>query len=251
MQKVSVEKVSKVGKVPKVSKTPDITLEELLEAGCHFGHQVRRWNPKMAQYIYGEREGIHIFDLAKTRAMLLEAYEAVRDVAAGGGVILFVGTKRQAQDLVVQTAKDVGMPYIAARWLGGTLTNFEQINRSIKKLKEMKGKRDSGEYKEYTKLERLLIDREIGKLERVLGGISDMGKVPDMMFIVDTHEEATAVREAQRMGIPVVGITDTNSDPTKIEYPIPANDDAVKSVSYLLEVIGQAVKDGKNSNKSN
>lgn len=232
-------------------KKINITLEELLEAGCHFGHQIRRWNPKMAQYIYGEREGIHIFDLAKTREMLLEAYEAVRDVAASGGVILFVGTKRQAQDLVVQTAKKVGMPYIASRWLGGTLTNFEQINRSIKKLKEMKEKRDSGEYKEYTKLERLLIDREIGKLERVLGGISDMGKVPDMIFIVDTHEEATAVREAQRIGIPVVGITDTNSDPTKIDYPIPANDDAVKSVSYILGVVEQAVKDGKNSNKSN
>lgn len=230
-------------------KTIDITLEELLEAGCHFGHQIRRWNPKMAQYIYGEREGIHIFDLAKTREMLLEACQAIRETVEKGEVILFVGTKRQAQDLVVQTAKGVGMPYIASRWLGGMLTNFEQISRSIKKLKEMKEKQESGEYKEYTKLERLLIDREIGKLERVLGGISEMKKIPDMMFIVDTHEEATAVREAQRMGVPVVGITDTNSDPTKINYPIPANDDAVKSISYILGVVGQAIEEGQKKSK--
>lgn len=232
-------------------KKIDTTLEELLEAGCHFGHQVKRWNPQMAPYIYGEKEGVHIFDLAKTREALLEAYEAVKKTVSEGGIILLVGTKRQAKEIVEAAAKNVGMPYLTTRWLGGALTNFEQIKRSIKKLKDLKEGREAGKYDSYTKRERLLMDREIASLERVFGGIVDMGKLPDMIFLVSIHEEATAVREAVKMGIPVVGIVDTNADPRPIEYPIPANDDAVKSVSLVVDTIAKAVEDGKNSNKSN
>ncbi|MAG59522.1 30S ribosomal protein S2 [Candidatus Woesebacteria bacterium] len=223
----------------------NITLEELLEAGSHFGHQIKRWNPKMDSFIYGAREGVHIFDLAKTREMLVAACAALRDKAAEGGTILFVGTKRQAKDLVTQTAEKVGMPYMTSRWLGGMLTNFEQIGKSIKKLDEMKKKRAAGEYKGRTKKERLLIDREIASLERVFGGVANLGRLPDMLFIVDTHEEHTAVREAARLGIPVVGVVDTNADPTDVDYPIPANDDAVKSVSLILDAVEKAVEEGK------
>lgn len=235
----------------KVSKALDITLEELLEAGCHFGHQVKRWNPKMAPYIYGDKDGVHIFDLAKTREGLLEAYEAVKKTVSEGGIVLFVGTKRQAKEIAEEAAKKVGMPYLTTRWLGGALTNFEQIKKSIKKLSDLKEGLKTGKYDGYTKRERLLMDREIASLERVFGGIVDMGKLPDMIFLASVHEEATAVREAVRMKVPVVGITDTNADPKPIDYPIPANDDAVKSVSLIVDVIVKAVEDGKSSNKSN
>lgn len=228
----------------------DITLEELLEAGCHFGHQVRRWNPKMAPYIYGAREGVHIFDLAKTREGLLSAAEAVRKIAEEGGTILFVGTKRQAKDIVKDAALRVGMPYVAARWLGGTLTNFEQIHRSVKNLLEMKKAREAGEYKEYTKHERLLLDRKIEELERKFGGLVDLKKLPEMLFVVDTHQERPTVLEARRKEIPVVGIVDTNSDPTEVDWPIPANDDAVKSVALIVEFITKAVEEGL-KNKAN
>ncbi len=231
--------------VKKVSKAPDITLEALLEAGCHFGHQVKRWNPKMAPYIYGDKDGVHIFDLAKTREGLLEAYEAVQKTIAEGGIILFVGTKRQAKEVVEESAKKVGVPYLTTRWPGGALTNFEQIKKSIKRLFDLKADRETGKYNSYTKRERLLIDREISSLERVFGGIVDMGKLPDMIFLASVHEEATAVREAVRVGIPIVGIVDTNADPKPIDYPIPANDDAVKSVSLIVDIITKAVEEGQ------
>ncbi|MBI2007235.1 MAG: 30S ribosomal protein S2 [Candidatus Blackburnbacteria bacterium] len=227
----------------------DITLEELLEAGCHFGHQVRRWNPKMAQYIYGEREGVHIFDLAKTREGLLEAAEAVRKIAEAGGVILFVGTKRQVRDIIRDSAVRVGMPYVSERWLGGTLTNFEQIKRSTDSLARMKKEREAGEYQEYTKHERLLLDRKIAELERKFGGIAALAKLPDMLFIVDTHQEEKTVFEAQKMGVPIVGIVDTNGDPARIDYPIPANDDAVKSASLIVEFITKAIESGLKARK--
>lgn len=231
--------------VKKAIETFDVTLEELLEAGCHFGHESKRWNPKMAEYIYTEREGVHVFDLAKTREGLLTAYKAVAEMVASGGTVLFVGAKRQAKDLVRDAALRVGMPYVTVRWLGGTLTNFEQMRRSIKKLTQMKVEREEGKFKDRTKLEQLLIDREIAKLERLFGGIASLQKLPDMLFIVGTHEEATAVREAVRMGIPICGITDTNSDPTIIDYPIPANDDAVKSIGLIVGVVEKAVEEGK------
>lgn len=223
----------------------DITLEELLEAGCHFGHQVRRWNPKMAPYIYGAREGVHIFDLAKTREGLLSAAEAVRKVAGEGGTILFVGTKRQAKDIVQDAAVRVGMPYVTTRWLGGTLTNFEQIRRSVDNFLEMKRTREAGGYGEYTKHERLLLDRKIEELERKFGGLVGLEKLPEMLFIVDTHEERSAVLEALQKEISIVGIVDTNSDPTEVDWAIAANDDAVKSIALIVEFIMKAVEEGK------
>lgn len=223
----------------------DITLEELLEAGCHFGHQVRRWNPKMAPYIYGAREGVHIFDLAKTKEGLLAAGEAARKVIEEGGVILFVGTKRQAKDIALDAAIKVGMPRVTGRWLGGTLTNFDQIKRSTERLLEMKKAREAGEYKNYTKHERLLLDRKIDELERKFGGLVGLAKLPDALFIIDTHEEEKTVLEAIRMGVPVIGVVDTNSDPSLVDYPIPANDDAVKSIALIVEFITKAVEQGK------
>lgn len=234
--------------VRQSSPQVDITLEELLEAGCHFGHQVRRWNPKMAPYIYGAREGVHIFDLAKTREGLLGAAEAVRKLASEGGVILFVGTKKQIRDIVRDAAARVGAPYVSERWLGGTLTNFEQIKRSTDNLARMKKEREAGEYQEYTKHERLLLDRKIAELERKFGGIAALTKIPDMLFVLDTHQEEKTVLEAQKMGVPVVGVVDTNADPAKIDYPIPANDDAVKSVALIVEFITKAVEEGKTLN---
>lgn len=222
-----------------------VTLEQLLEAGSHFGHQVRRWNPKMAPYIYAQNDGVHVFDLAKTKAFLEEACETVKKTASEGGIILFVATKRQAKDLVTEAAQSTGMPYVSTRWLGGMLTNFDQIKRSVKKLADLKKSRDSGEFDEYTKHERLLLDREIGSLDRMLGGVSSLNKLPDIIFVLDTHEEATAVREANKVGVPVVGVVDTNGDPQIVDYPIPANDDAVKSITLIVNAITEAVKEGQ------
>lgn len=222
-----------------------ITLEQLLEAGAHFGHQTKRWNPKMASYIYASHNGVHIFDLAKTREALLEAGEIIRKTVETGGVVLFVGTKRQAKEFVTEAAKKVGMPYVTNRWLGGMLTNFEQIRKSVKKLEDLRKGRTSGEFDQYTKKERLLLDREIARLERILGGVEGLKKLPDLMFVVDTHEEKSAVHEANRLNIPVVGIVDTNADPTTINYPVPANDDAVRSISLLVDFIREAVEEGQ------
>lgn len=230
--------------------TFDVSLEDLLEAGAHFGHQVRRWNPKMKPYIFDAREGIHIFDLARTREALLEAAEAVKKTVAEGGVVLFVGTKRQARELVAVAAQKVGMPYFTNRWPGGFLTNFEQIERSIKKMVELKQSREAGEFKTYTKRERLLIDRRISKLERAFGGVQNVRELPNMLFVVDTKKEATAVKEAVKKGLAIVGIVDTNADPTLVDWPIPANDDAVKSISVILDVVVGAIEEGKKKAKT-
>jgi small subunit ribosomal protein S2 len=223
----------------------NITLEELLEAGSHFGHQVRRWNPKMAPYIYAQNEGVHVFDLAKTREALIEACTILTTASKEGKVILFVGTKRQARELVEQAAKNTGMPYVVTRWVGGLLTNFEQMRRSVKKLQDMKKGMEDGTYDDRTKRERLLMDRDIAKLERIFGGVTSLTKMPDYLFIVDTKEEATAVFEAKKLGIPVIGIVDTNADPTIIDYPIPANDDAVKSLGLLIGAGEKAILEGQ------
>ena len=222
-----------------------VTLEQLLEAGAHLGHEAKKWNPKMAEYIYATQAGIHVFDLTKTKESLEEALIALGQKAAEGKIILFVGTKRQAKDIIKETAEKLGMPYIVTRWLGGTLTNFNQILISIRKLKDMKKAREGGEYNKYTKKERLLKDKEILKLEHFLGGIIELTKTPDMLFIVDTAKEKIAVDEAYRMGIPVVGIVDTNGDPDKVEYPIPANDDAAKSISLIVSLVAKAIEKGK------
>jgi small subunit ribosomal protein S2 len=217
------------------NKKTDVTLEELLAVGAHFGHQVRRWNPKMEEYIFGEKEGVHVFDLAKTKEALLEALEVIQKAAKEGKVILFVGTKKQAKDKVKEVAQAAGMPYVDLRWLGGTLTNFEQMQRSVKHLSEMKKKWQEGEYEKLTKKERLLIEREIAKMEKKFGGIAQMTALPDLLVIIDTKREAGAVREAKMKGIETVGIVDTNADPTEVTYPVPMNDDATKAVEFVLD----------------
>lgn len=223
----------------------DITLQQLLEAGCHFGHQTIRWNPKMKPYIFAAREGVHIFDLAKTKEGLEAAVAFAKALSASGGKILFVGTKRQAQEIVEAVAKKAGMPYMVKRWLGGTITNWEQIKQSRDKMVEMKRAQEAGEYKSYTKKEQLLFDREIAKLERFLGGLVGMENLPEAIFIVDVKKEIAAALEAQRRGIKVIGVVDTNSDPDLADFVIPANDDAVKSIGLVVEAIGEAVEEGK------
>jgi len=222
----------------------EVTLKELLEAGAHFGHQARRWNPKMKKYIYGERGGVHILDLVQTKQGLDEAVEYVKKMVGEGKVILFVGTKRQAAGIVKDRAVAVGMPYLTQRWVGGLLTNWQEISKRIRKLHEMKEKREKGEYKVYTKKEQLLLDREIAKLDKFLGGVAALEKLPDALFVVDTHREEVAVLEANRMGIPVVGIVDTNADPEKIDYIIPSNDDAVKAVELIVRSVAEAIESG-------
>lgn len=219
----------------------NVSLEKLLEAGAHFGHQTKRWNPKMGEYIYGVKDGISIFDLVKTKEGLEKALEVLAKASKDNQLILFVGTKRQVKDKVKEVALAVNSPFINERWLGGTLTNFEQIKSSVKKLETMKREREAGDYKEFTKKERLLIDRDIEKLEKMVGGLVLLGRVPDMMFIVDTHKEGSAVKEALKMGVPVVGIVDTNADPTDITYPIPMNDDASAALEYVLNLIQETM----------
>lgn len=223
----------------------NISLEQLLEAGVHFGHQVRRWNPKMKPYLYGARDGVHIFDLAKTKQGLEEAYKFVRDLVAGDGTIVFVGTKRQARSIVVEEAERAGVPYVSERWLGGTITNWEQIKKSTTNLSKMKEKRSAGEYKEFTKKEQLLLNREIGRLERFFGGLSGLTTLPDAIFVVDTHKEAAAVKEAVKKGITVVGLVDSNSDPFLVDYVIPGNDDAVRAIKIVVAAMAEAVIEGK------
>jgi len=222
---------------------PEFTMRQLLEAGVHFGHHTRRWNPKMSPYIFGVRNGVHIIDLEQTVPMLFRALQAVRDVAAAGGRVLFVGTKRQAQDQVAEAAKRCGQYFVNHRWLGGMLTNFKTISQSIKRLKEM-DERVSQPGVGLTKRELLELTRERDKLERALGGIKEMGGLPDILFIIDTNKEAIAVQEANKLKIPVVAVLDSNSSPDGIAYPIPGNDDAMRAVHLYCELVSGAVLDG-------
>lgn len=226
----------------------NITLNELLEAGSHFGHQVRRWNPAMKQYIYGERDGVHIFDLAKTKNGLDAALEFVKQLGAEGKTILFVGTKRQASDFLKAEALRAGVPYVSVRWMGGMLTNFKELNKRVKEMNKLKGQKAAGELKRYTKKEQLLIDREIEKLEKFFGGSAALEQMPGAMFVVDTHHEDVAVREANRMNVPVIGMVDTNADPRKVDYVIPVNDDAAKSIELVVKAVTDAYISGKNGN---
>lgn len=223
----------------------EIKLKELLEAGCHFGHQTSRWNPKMKSYIFSARDNVHIFDLVKTKEGLEQTADFVKKLVAGGGKIIFVATKRQAKDIIKETAVKVGMPYVSEHWVGGTLTNWDQIKNNIKKLKDLKAKREAGELKDYTKKERLLIDREIAKLERHFGGIASLDNIPEALFIVDVKKEAGAAIEARQSGVKVLAIVDTNSNPDLVDYIIPANDDAVKSIEFIAGVIVQAIEEGR------
>ena len=230
--------------MPIKKKLGEVTLEELLEAGAHFGHRVERWNPKIAPYVFGQKEGIHIFDLERTREKLLEAMQELKRRANLEETILFVGTKQQAQEVIRDTAQKVGSPYIVNRWIGGLLTNFAQIKKSIDKLSKMKAAREAGEYKKFTKKEQLLLDREIARLEKLFGGVASLSGLPDILIIVDIKKENTAVAEARRMEIPLMAIVDTNSDPTLVDYPIPANDDSNKSVSFVVGKLGEAIEEG-------
>lgn len=225
-----------------MSKQP--SLKDMLEAGVHFGHQTSRWHPKMAPHIFGSRSGVHIIDLEKTQAQLQNALTYVKDVASRGGKILFVGTKRQARDIVKKYAEACGMPYVTERWLGGTLTNFAQIKRSIKELRTLKEQRDKGELRKYTKKEQLLISRKIEEMEKKIGGIQMIDKRPDVVFVVDVRNDKTAVREADVVGAKIVGLCDTNVNPKMIDYPIPANDDAVKSIELMTRLVSEAVAEG-------
>ena len=226
-----------------------ISMRQMLEAGVHFGHQTRRWNPKMKRFIFGERNGIYIIDLEQTLTRVETAYGFVRDLVADGGNVLFVGTKKQAQDPVQSYAEKVGMPYVNERWLGGMLTNFETISKRVDKMLEYERMKASGEFDAMIKKEALLLDRELTKLQRNLGGLRDMKKAPDCVFIVDTKKEHIAVTEANKLGIPVVAIVDTNVDPTVIQYPIPGNDDAIRANSLLVRVIADAVEEGRYINQ--
>jgi small subunit ribosomal protein S2 len=225
--------------------TTKVSAEELLERGAHFGHQSKRWNPKMEEYLYGEEGGVHVFDLIKTKKLLEDALEFLKNASKEGKSVLFVGCKKQAQEKTREVAEATGSSFFTERWLGGTLTNFDQIKKSIKKLLEMKEKMTNGEYASNTKKERLLIDREIARLERYFGGISKLEKVPDILVVIDTHKEESAIREANSKGVKIVGIVDSNADPEVVDYPIPMNDDASKAVEYVLDLMKEAILDGK------
>ena len=222
---------------------PDITMRQLLEAGVHFGHQTHRWNPKMAPFIYGSRNNIHIIDLTQTVPLLHQALLTVSDVVAKGGRVLFVGTKRQAAEAIAEAARSSAQYFINHRWLGGTLTNWRTISNSIKRLKSLEELLE-GDHHGLTKKELLQLTRERDKLERSLGGIKDMGAPPDLMFVIDTNKEAIAIAEARKLGMPVVAIVDSNSDPDGISHPIPGNDDAGRSITLYCDLIARAAIDG-------
>ncbi len=222
-----------------------VSMKQLLEAGVHFGHQTRRWNPKMAQYIFTERNGIYIIDLQKTVKKLNEAYLFARDIAAEGKDILFVGTKKQAQDSVKEEAIHCSMPYVNARWLGGMLTNFTTIKRRIARLEQLRRMEEDGTFDLLPKKEVIKLRLEIEKLEKFLGGIKDMKKVPGALFIVDPRKERIAVAEAKKLGIPIIAIVDTNCDPDEIDAVIPGNDDAIRAVKLIAETIAAAVIEGR------
>ncbi|WP_420131935.1 30S ribosomal protein S2 [Rhodopseudomonas sp.] len=223
---------------------PEFSMRQLLEAGVHFGHQSHRWNPKMADYIFGARNNIHIIDLAQTVPLMHRALQAISDTVAKGGRVLFVGTKRQAQDAVADAAKRSAQYFVNSRWLGGTLTNWKTISGSIKRLRHLDDVLNSADANAYTKKERLELQRERDKLDRSLGGIKDMGGLPDLIFVIDTNKEDIAIQEAQRLGIPVAAIVDTNCDPKGITYLVPGNDDAGRAIALYCDLIARAVIDG-------
>ena len=222
-----------------------LTMKELLEAGVHFGHQTKRWNPKMQKYIFGERNGIYIIDLQKTLKKFREAYAFMRDLAAGGGTVLFVGTKKQAQEAVLEEATRCGMFYVNHSWLGGTLTNFATIRKSIARLKKLDEMKETGDYERLPKKEVLGLEREREKLEKTLAGIKNMERLPSAVFIIDPKKETIAVEEAKRLAVPIVAIVDTNCDPTGIDYPVPGNDDAIRAVRLITARMADALNEGR------
>ena len=220
-------------------------MQELLEAGVHFGHQVKRWNPKMRPFIFAARGGVHVVDLAQTVEKLNEACEFVKKIAEGGGTILFLASKKQARSIITDEAKSSGAKFIVERWIGGLLTNWEQTSKNIKKLADLKSKKEAGEFSENTKKENLLIDRDIAKLERFYGGVFDLEKLPDAIYVVDVRKEENACREAKLKGIPVVAICDTNANLSLVDYPIPGNDDAIKAIEIITQAVANAYLEGR------
>ncbi|TVT44279.1 30S ribosomal protein S2 [Amycolatopsis cynarae] len=221
-----------------------VTMKQLLDSGVHFGHQTRRWNPKMKRYILTERNGIYIIDLQQTLTYIDRAYEFIKETVAHGGTIMFVGTKKQAQEAIASEAQRVGMPYVNQRWLGGMLTNFQTVHKRLQRLKELESQEQTGGFQGLTKREILTLTREKDKLEKTLGGIRDMAKVPSAVWIVDTKKEHIAVGEARKLNIPVVAVLDTNCDPDEVDYPIPGNDDAIRSAALLTKVVAEAAAAG-------
>lgn len=232
----------------KKNKKLEVSAEALLDAGAHFGHQVRRWDPKIAEYLYGKDQGIHIFDLIKTKEALEKALEEIKNAVLNGKKLLLVATKKQAKDKAIEIHQDTGISVVTERWLGGTITNFSQIKKSIDNLADMKIKMSTGFYAKHTKKERTLIEREIERLERFFGGVKELSGIPDLLIVVDIKKEATAIREAKRKGIKTVGVVDTNSDPNMVDFPIPMNDDASKALSLVLDYIKEAILESQNSN---
>lgn len=222
----------------------DISLKELLEAGCHFGHQTTRWNPKMKPYIFTARDRIHIFDLVKTKAGLEEAVAFVKATASQGGQIIFIGTKRQAQDIIREAAKEVNMPYVTERWVGGLITNWHQLKKRLNHLADLKAGKVEGRFKNRTKKENLLIDREIAKMERMFGGVTGLKDIPAAVFVTDARKDSSALKEARASGVKTIAIADTNVNPDFIDYLIPANDDAVKCLQLLVGAMAEAVAEG-------
>ena len=226
-----------------MSKLP--SLIEMLQAGMHFGHSTSRWHPKMGDFIFGERSGIHIIDLEKTQAQLEASLKKIKEITSRGGIVLFVGTKSQAKDIVKKYAQACSMPYVNERWLGGTLTNFKQLKNSLKRLTSLKDQRDKGELKKYTKKEQIIIAREIEDMDRKIGGIEKMTKVPEAIFVVDIRNEKTAVKEASVTKTKIIAMCDTNVNPLGVDAVIPANDDAIKSIEMVCKLVCDAVKEGK------
>ena len=235
---------------PKENNMSSISMKELLEAGVHFGHQTKRWNPKMKPYIFGARNGIYIIDLQKTVRYFKSAYNFVKESAQNGNTVLFVGTKKQAQDSIAEEAARCGMFYVNQRWLGGMLTNFATVKQSIDRLKRIDAMFEDGSIEAYTKKEILLLEKERGKLQKILGGIKGMNKLPNLMFIIDPKNEEIAVQEAQKLGITVVAVVDTNCDPEPIDYVIPGNDDAIRAIRLLSSKIADAVIEGSQARQA-
>jgi len=229
---------------------PEISMKLLLEAGVHFGHQTRKWNPKMKPYIFGARNGIYIIDLQNTAKLLKDAYNFVVRTVSEGGTVLFVGTKKQAQDSIVEEAERCGMYYVNNRWLGGTLTNFQTIKKRISRVKELEEMKRDGSFSRYTKKETIRMEKELAKLETNLGGIKDMDETPSALFVVDTRKEAIALNEGKRLGIPIIAIVDTNGDPEDIDYLIPGNDDAIRSIRLVSSIIADACIEGHNEREA-
>ncbi len=228
----------------------ELELKDLLQAGAHFGHQTHKWNPKMKKYVFGQRNGIYIIDLGKTIPLAKQAYDFIKKTCQEGKPVLFVGTKRQASETVKKAAEECGAFYVTHRWLGGMLTNYKTITLSVDKIRKVEKMKETGDFNLLTKKERIKIDKDVTKLERNLGGIKDMRKIPGAIVVVDPNNERIAVKEANKLGIPVVALTDTNCDPDGVDYVVPANDDAIKSVTLFTEYFGQSVLEGTNGNKA-